>query len=201
MRADAARNRRRLLDAAREVFERDGFVHARITDIAATAGLAHGSFYSHFDTKKEALAAVFAELQEEMLHPGPDLAAEKDDPVATIAATNRAYLAAYQRNAKLMLLLEQVASVDPEFQRQRLERTDAFVARNAKQIRRLQRHGLADSNLDADLTALAISAMVSRTAYVRIALAPEPPDLDAFSAGLTRLWINALGLSSAVGTD
>src|SRR5688500_10413505 len=39
------RMRARLLAAAREVFERDGFLDARVTDISAAAGVAHGSFY------------------------------------------------------------------------------------------------------------------------------------------------------------
>src|SRR5438094_6662201 len=145
LRADAARNRRALIRAAREVFERDGFVGARITDIADAAGVAHGSFYSHFQSKEEALAAVLAEVQEEMLHPGPATAgASHADPVAMIEAANRAYLEAYRRNARLMMLLEQVATVDEEFLRFRLERSDAFVRRNAKAIRRLQRDGIAD---------------------------------------------------------
>jgi AcrR family transcriptional regulator len=69
-RADAARNRQALVAAARRVFERDGFVTARITDIADEAGLAHGSFYPHFQSKEDALAAVLGEVEEEMLHPG-----------------------------------------------------------------------------------------------------------------------------------
>src|SRR6516162_10933633 len=90
-RADAARNRRALLAAARRVFERDGFVTARITDIADEAGLAHGSFYSHFRSKEDALAAVLGEVEEEMLHPGPSLAGSpggRTDPVAVIHAAN-----------------------------------------------------------------------------------------------------------------
>jgi Bacterial regulatory proteins, tetR family len=59
-RADAERNRRALLAAARRVFERDGFVGARITDIADEAGAAHGCFYSHFPGKEEIFAAVVA---------------------------------------------------------------------------------------------------------------------------------------------
>lgn len=34
------------------------FLRARISDIAARAGVAHGSFYSHFDDTEHALAAV-----------------------------------------------------------------------------------------------------------------------------------------------
>lgn len=196
-RADAARNRRALVKAAREVFERDGFVHARITDIAATAGVAHGSFYSHFDSKEQALAAVLQEIEEEMLHPGPAVGGEASDPVAVIEAANRAYLESYRRNAKLMAMLEQVATVDPQFLRFRLKRTDAFVGRNAKAIRRLQRQRLADPELDPELTALALSSMVSRTAYVALATDRQRVDLDALGDTLTRLWVNALRLQSA----
>lgn len=190
-RADAERNRRALIDAARRVFERDGFVAARITDIAEAAGVAHGSFYSHFPGKEEIFAAVVAEVNEEMLNPGPVI--EADDPVATIAAANLAYLRAYQRNAKLMALLEQVASVDENFRRIRLQRTEAFLARNARAIRRLQQAGLADPALDAELAALALSTMVSRSAYAAFALgATRPADVAELAGTLTRLWVNAL---------
>lgn len=194
-RSDAARNRRALIAGARKVFERDGFVGARIADIAAAAGVAHGSFYSHFESKEQALAAVLDDVEEEMLHPGPGTIPAHDDPVAVIEAANRSYLEAYRRNAKLMAMLEQVATVDPHFLRLRLKRTEAFVARNAQAIRHLQREGLADPELDADLAALALSAMVSRTAYVALAMRRRAVDLERLSAELTRLWTNALKIT------
>jgi AcrR family transcriptional regulator len=199
-RADAERNRRALIDAARRVFERDGYVAARITDIAEAAGVAHGSFYSHFPGKEEIFAAVLAEVSEEMLHPGPDIGpaietARADDPVATIAAANLAYLRAYQRNARLMALLEQVAAVDESFRRIRLQRTEAFLARNARAIRRLQQAGLADPALDPDLAALALSTMVSRSAYAAFALgATRPVDAAELAETLTQLWVSGLRL-------
>jgi AcrR family transcriptional regulator len=201
-RADAARNRQALLAAARRVFERDGFVTARITDIADEAGLAHGSFYSHFQSKEDALAAVLGEVGEEMLHPGPPLAGDLGDtadPVAAIHAANVAYLEAYRRNARLMALLEQVATVDERFAALRLERSDAFLARNARAIRRLQRAGLADPALDPGLASLALSTMVSRSAYVAFALGREPAGLEALADTLTRLWANALRLTPPPG--
>jgi len=142
-RADAERNRAALVGAARRVFERDGYVRARITDIADEAGVAHGSFYSHFAGKPEIFAAVMAEVSEEMLHPGPALTAAGADPVAVIEAANLAYLEAYQRNAALMLVLEQMATVDKDFLSLRLERSQAFLERNAGFIRRLQHAELA----------------------------------------------------------
>jgi AcrR family transcriptional regulator len=194
LRADASRNRRALIDGARVIFERDGFVDARVTDIAEAAGVAHGSFYSHFDGKEDALAAVLDEVQEEMLHPDSPHPKSEEDPVAAIEAANRAYLEAYRRTARLMAVMEQVATVDERFRRQRRRRTDAFVERNAAGIRRLQRRGLADPELDPKVTALAISAMVSRTAYANFVNNPKPIAVAALAKTLTRLWVNALRL-------
>ncbi len=172
-------------------------------DIADEAGLAHGSFYSHFRNKEDALAAVLAEVGEEMLPPGPSLAESGPahtgagpDPVAVIHAANVAYLEAYRRNARLMALMEQVATVDERFAALRLERSEAFLARNARAIRRLQRAGLADPALDPDLASLALSTMVSRSAYAAFAMSRPPVSVKRLAATLTRLWANALGLSA-----
>jgi AcrR family transcriptional regulator len=192
VRADAARNRAALVGAARRVFERDGYVKARITDIADEAGVAHGSFYSHFDGKPAIFAAVMAEVEEEMLHPGPALSGGGPDPVAVIDAANRAYLEAYRRNARLMALLEQVATVDEEFRELRLRRSAAVLDRNARAVRRLQEAGVADPELDPELTSLALSTMVSRSAYVAFVLGEPATDIEQFAATLTRLWVNAL---------
>src|SRR6266516_4499468 len=96
---------------ARGVFERDGFLNARVTDIADVAGVAHGSFYTYFTDKKAILAAVLAELQEEMLHPRLSLTALDDDPAAAVEEANRGYLEAYRDNAGLMALLEDMAAI------------------------------------------------------------------------------------------
>jgi len=187
----AERTRAALVDAARGVFERNGFLNARVTDIADAAGVAHGSFYTYFEDKKAVLAAVLAELQEEMLHPRLSRTALDDDPAAAVEEANRGYLEAYQRNAGLMALLEDMAAIDEDFLRLRRERTEAFVSRNARAIRRLQRQGLADPELDPEIAALAISSMVSRTAYAAFVW-EDDADFDAVLRTVTRLWVNAL---------
>lgn len=100
-----------------------------------------------------------------------------------------------------MAMLEQLATVDEGFLRLRLHRTNAFVAPNAKLIRRLQADGRADPTLDPELSAMAISAMVSRTAYVAFAVGGKPVDLDHLVATLTRLWTHALGLTTPRRTE
>ena len=186
------RTRDALVQGARAVFERDGFIDARIADIAAEAGVATGSFYSYFATKEAALVAVMAEIQDEMLHPQVREAASADGgPLASIEAANRAYLLSYRRNAKLMALMDQMFTINAEFKRLRLERARAFARRNAASIRRLQEQGLADPTLDPMAAAYAMDAMVSRMASL-VFVGGHRMSFEALVQTLTRLWANAL---------
>jgi hypothetical protein len=96
-----------------------------------------------------------------------------------------------------MALLEQVATVDERFAALRLERTGAFLERNARAIRRLQRAGLADPSLDPGLTSLALSTMVSRSAYVALAVGRPSVSVEQLAETLTRLWVNALAIPAS----
>ena len=195
--ARGARTRAALVRGAREVFERDGLVNARIADIAAAAGVATGSFYSYFATKEDALAAVLDDVTDEMLHPQVREAPDPDaGPLASIEAANRSYLLAYRRNAKLMALMDQVFTVDPDFKQQRLRRARAFARRNAASIRRLQEEGLADPALDPLAAAYAMDAMVSRMASL-VFVGGHRMGFEELVATLTRLWANALRIPAA----
>ena len=59
-------------------------------------------------------------------------------------------------------------------------------------MHRLQRAGLADPDLDSDLASLALSTMVSRSAYAAFVLGAPPADVAPLAATLTRLWVNGL---------
>lgn len=185
------RTRTALIEAARKVFERDGYLEAKISDISATAGVASGSFYTYFDGKDEIFAAVVEQVQEEMLHPHVRERSGITDPSVLIEAANREYLLSYKRNARLMAVFEQVAQVDENFRRMRIERSRAFVQRNARMIRALQRSGRAAADLDPTITAHALSGMVSRMAYLVFVLDQRIP-FEKLVETLTALWVNAL---------
>jgi AcrR family transcriptional regulator len=188
-----ARTRAALVDAARLVFERDGFLRARITDIPAAANCSTGTFYTYFSSKEEIFTAVLEAAQDDMLHPGMAHVEDSSDPVAVIEASNRAYLLAFLRNAKLMVLMQQVALIDPKFRALRRRRAAIFAERNARHIADLQTRGLADPTLDPLLTSMALSGMVSRVALD--VLVYEEADVDAVVDVVNKLWVNGLRLA------
>jgi AcrR family transcriptional regulator len=57
LRADARRNRERIMSAGRELFARDG-PEAQMDEIAARAGVGIGTVYRHFPTKEALLTAM-----------------------------------------------------------------------------------------------------------------------------------------------
>jgi AcrR family transcriptional regulator len=65
LRADARRNRERVLAAARETFAADG-LDAQVDDVARRAGVGVGTVYRHFPEKEALVEAVAAAGYEEM---------------------------------------------------------------------------------------------------------------------------------------
>lgn len=64
MRADARRNRERILKAAREIFAKDG-VDAQMEPIAKRAGVAWAPLYRNFPTKRALIDAMAGEWAQE----------------------------------------------------------------------------------------------------------------------------------------
>jgi AcrR family transcriptional regulator len=138
IRADARRNRERVLDAARECFARDG-TEAQMDDVAACAGVGVGTVYRHFATKDvlmQALAADYFDQQANLV----EGALEVEDPWqafsgflrsgAELMATNRA--------------LAQIAADRPEVMKDAALAADAergFFGMAEALIRRAQKAG------------------------------------------------------------
>jgi AcrR family transcriptional regulator len=187
--------RSQLVRAAQAIFERNGFLEARIADITAEASTATGSFYTYFQSKEEIFLAVVDALDHEGLHP-PSLeflTTPGGDTLADIAEHHRDYLRAFHANAKMMSVIEEVTNVSEEFQRERTARAQVYISGNVAAIRALQADGRADPALDALTTGRALSVMVSRAAYVTFVLEQEPADaIDGLAETLARLWVNAL---------
>jgi AcrR family transcriptional regulator len=184
-----ARTRQKLLDAARLVFERDGYHDARLADIVQAAGLATGTFYNYYRSKEEIFRDLVTLVMDDLFQ---DAAGEThhDDPVAGIYEANRAYVAGYRRNARMMTVLLQIG---PHADVLGIAVHDTFQNRIARAIERWQRDGLAYPDLDAVYTANALSYMVDRFLYEWTVLDLDY-DEDKAVETLSRLWVRSLGL-------
>lgn len=58
LRADAARNRQLIIDAARELFAEEG-IDVTLDDVARRAGVGVGTVYRRFASKEELIDGVF----------------------------------------------------------------------------------------------------------------------------------------------
>ena len=73
-RADARRNRERILEVAKEVFTRVGAA-ASLDDIARRSGIGSGTLYRHFPTRDALIEAVYRSEVEKLADAGPRFAA------------------------------------------------------------------------------------------------------------------------------
>jgi AcrR family transcriptional regulator len=76
IRADALRNRERLLEAAREAFARDG-AGASLDEIAKQSGVGSATLYRHYPTREALIQAVYHREVERLGSLGREFAASK----------------------------------------------------------------------------------------------------------------------------
>jgi AcrR family transcriptional regulator len=91
MRADAVKNRQRILDAAAEVFATKG-VSVPIDLVAARAGVGVGTLYRHFPNKEALFEAIVLTKVEDLVTEARNAAAA-EDPVGALFAFVRRFAA------------------------------------------------------------------------------------------------------------
>jgi len=177
------------------VFERRGYLDARVSDITKAAKVAHGTFYTHFPSKREVFLEVVTQVVDDIYVATRQPLDGAYGIAQRIEHANRAYLEAYSRNAAIMALLEQAATFrgDDQFRQTRRDLRRTFVERTERSLVRLQRDGKADATLDPHVTADALGSMIDNYAYVHFFLG-ESTDTEAAVRNLTKLWVNAIGL-------
>ncbi|MEC3979677.1 TetR/AcrR family transcriptional regulator [Amycolatopsis sp. H20-H5] len=101
LRADAARNSRRIVEAAHAAFRRDG-LDVQLDEVAAAAGVSVATLYRRFANKEELVKAVLERQFGEFVAPAIERAlAERDPRQAVIIALEAALSVASQEHCTL----------------------------------------------------------------------------------------------------
>ena len=163
LRADARRNREKIMASARELFASRGH-EAQMDEIAAHCGLGMGTLYRHFPSKRALLTAMVRERFRGMA----DLARAAEqisDPGESFEVLLRSYLEAAEGDASFQLAL--MDSGDVEWEGIRQEKAE-FAEVVSRVIDRAVAAGAVRSDLSyADFPLLArgvMSTMYFKTA-------------------------------------
>ncbi|QSP93569.1 TetR/AcrR family transcriptional regulator [Marinobacter salinisoli] len=108
------RNRKAILNAARECFSELGYDNATIRDIIKRTQLAAGTFYNYFASKQDIFVALLTDFLSQM---NRDLTHSRRSADTTIDFIHQAYLALYSATARDPLIYELAHKNDQALQK------------------------------------------------------------------------------------
>jgi AcrR family transcriptional regulator len=144
MRADARRNRERVLKAAEDVFAEQG-IAVPLDEIARRAGVGAGTVYRHFPTKEALFEAVIAD-RVEYLMADADRLLTHDDPDTAFFRFFRQKI----EQASLNKALSDALEVSRGFRYGTQQTHDSFWQLVDNLLNRAQRAGAVRPDLDSD---------------------------------------------------
>ena len=193
----AAATRERMLSAAREVFEANGYRATTVGAITAAADTAHGTFYLYFKNKDDAFAQVMAAI-------GTDLREAQrrrrsDDRRAYnrrggIEGVLRGFLEVFVEHPGLWRALLEGTLSSPAIEQMWLEMRSEFIDRLARGLAREQERGMVRP-LDVRQAALALGSMAEWYSFTHLVLGAEHTDsesIDVAVGTLADLWVHAV---------
>lgn len=106
------RTRQKVLDAAEVVFGTRGYEAASIVDITRAAGIAQGTFYLYFPSKKAVFAELVGELGAKLRRTLAAAVADLDDRLTVERAGLHAFLGFVREHRNLYRIIRQAEFVD-----------------------------------------------------------------------------------------
>jgi AcrR family transcriptional regulator len=186
-----------IVAAACEIAAEGGMAAVQIAPVAGRAGIATGTVYRYFPSKKELVAALVAALAEREMAALESAANAAPGPLSALAAAIASFAARALANRRLAFALI-AEPVEPEIDRARASYRQALAAALEKLIRRaLDAGGLSDQ--DAALAAPALlGALIAALIGPHAPAVPaDPAQVRARVQMLTLFALRALGVVDA----
>lgn len=200
------KTRANILDAARRVVARHGYVAMRVGDVASKAGLSLGAFYRYFENKDDMFSHLISDIHEELFQASQ--ASEYDirsNPYAALREANYGYLEHYYGNRDIMRALFEAVTVDKHYRSIWWQMRERHVTRFAHALS--QSHGITEVNgISVRILAEAMVSMTEQSAYCWYAqegLNDVRVPLGVAADVVSRIWYRTFfdAAQAAVGLD
>jgi AcrR family transcriptional regulator len=198
------KTRANILDAARRVVARHGFVAMCVGDVATEAGLSLGAFYRYFKNKDDMFSHLIADIHEELFNASRSADNELgSNPYSALREANYGYLEHYFANRDIMRALFEAVTVDKRYRsiwwQMRERHVERFVYALAKG------HGITEVNrISTRVLAEAMASMTEQSAYCWYAqeeLNDMAVPLSTAADVVARTWYQTFFGTSQAGTD
>jgi AcrR family transcriptional regulator len=147
--------RRRLLDAAEQVFAELGYLDASIVKITEAAGVAQGTFYLYFDSKKAVFDELVRDLNQRVRHAMKDASSRGETRLESELLGFQAYFRFTAEHPALYRIIRQAEFVSPEMLHYHYERLSQGYVEALREAARAGEVG----RLDPEVTAWALMGL------------------------------------------
>lgn len=195
----ALATRNLLLDAAEEVFHRQGVARSSLDDIARTAGMTRGAVYWHFSDKADLFAAMMDRAvlpMEQALRaatdePGPDaIAAMRQTLIEVLRSV--AHDLRIRRALEIAIFRVEATGDMAAMQARRIAVRAAFLALYERSLARAQASGQIHASRSPQVLALGLFALVDGLTQNWL-LQPDGFDLVGDGTAAVDLYLAGLG--------
>jgi AcrR family transcriptional regulator len=187
--------RQRVLDAALDIFTRDGYGDTLVDEIARRSETSKGGVYFHFPSKEALFIALLDEMGKLLIGRIERAIAAETDPIARGTAALHAVLHTFGGHRALArLLLVEALGAGHQFNVKMAELHQQFADLIRRQLADAVEQGLVPP-LDLDIVSVAWFGAVNQV-VTRWVLTGQPERLEDAYPALRRLLLNGVGRSA-----
>lgn len=157
--------RRRILDAAVQVFAQFGFYNSKVSQVAKEAGVADGTIYLYFKNKDDILIQVFIDSIDEILRRQEEALADIVDPVEKLSTFARVHFDSVAESRALAEVITVELRQSSKFMRNTdMKPFGRYLAMIAHIVEEGQAHGAFSPRLNPRLAARAFFGAIDELA-------------------------------------
>ena len=193
--------REQLLDAAVRTFTKAGYSATRVSDIVSEAGVAQGTFYLYFASKRD----IFRQLVERFLTMFADrlLTASFDDPddLCAFRETVRARVlftlrTSYENRELARIYYQEAMGADPDLNTRLLEFNRAF----AQSLEARLQHGIQRGYLrphDTRVVSIALGGLVEQVVRHLVCYSDQELDVESLAEDIVDLELHGISIRTS----